>query len=86
MGDMSLVGPRPCLFSQSELIREREKRGVFGVRPGITGLAQVNEIDMSTPELLAETDARMINQQSLISYFEMIYMTVTGAGRGDRVK
>ena len=52
-GEMSLVGPRPCLFNQEELIAERDKRGVFEVRPGITGLAQVNTIDMSTPELLA---------------------------------
>lgn len=39
-GDMSLVGPRPCLFNQTELINERAIRGVFDVRPGITGLAQ----------------------------------------------
>ena len=55
-GQMSLVGPRPCLFNQEELISERESRGVLDVRPGITGLAQVNEIDMSTPKLLAEWD------------------------------
>jgi len=42
------------------LTEERAKRGVFDVRPGITGLAQVNEIDMSTPALLAETDQKMI--------------------------
>ncbi len=57
-GDMSLVGPRPCLFNQEELIAERDQRGVYNYRPGITGLAQVNEIDMSTPVLLAETDQK----------------------------
>ena len=51
---MSLVGPRPNLFNQEEFIKERDNRGVYNVRPGITGLAQVNEIDMSTPELLAK--------------------------------
>jgi lipopolysaccharide/colanic/teichoic acid biosynthesis glycosyltransferase len=56
-GEMSLVGPRPCLFNQTDLIAERHSRGVFEARPGITGLAQVNNIDMSTPKLLAETDA-----------------------------
>lgn len=86
MGDMSLVGPRPCLFSQSDLIEEREKRGVFSVRPGITGLAQINNIDMSTPALLAETDARMISEQSFFTYYELIYKTVLGAGKGDRVQ
>ena len=57
-GDMSLVGPRPCLMNQKKLISERKKRGVFRVRPGITGLAQVNVITMQTPTLLAKTDVR----------------------------
>lgn len=85
-GEMSLVGPRPCLYSQHELIDEREMRGVFEVRPGITGLAQVNEIDMSTPRLLAETDAQMIEGLSLRSYFCYLLQTVSGKGTGDRVK
>ncbi|WP_417448222.1 sugar transferase [Idiomarina abyssalis] len=85
-GDMSLVGPRPGLFNQDELTRARQEKGVFAVRPGITGLAQVNEIDMSTPELLAETDARMISSMNVKNYFKYIFMTVTGKGSGDRVK
>lgn len=85
-GDMSLVGPRPCLFNQEELITEREKRGVLQARPGITGLAQVNEIDMSTPELLAETDAKMLQNLTLANYFKYIVMTVAGKGSGDRIK
>lgn len=60
LGHMSLVGPRPNLFNQEELIQERSKRNVYLVRPGIMGLAQVQKIDMSTPELLAKTDAEMI--------------------------
>ena len=86
LGDMSLVGPRPCLFNQQELICEREKLGVFSSRPGITGLAQVNEIDMSTPELLAKTDKEMLDTLTLASYFKYILMTVSGKGAGDRVK
>lgn len=85
-GEMSLVGPRPCLFSQDHLISEREERGVFNVRPGITGLAQVNHIDMSTPKLLAEADAEMIARWTLKSYFLYLFLTVTGSGQGDRVK
>ncbi len=84
-GEMSLVGPRPCLFNQEELISEREQRGVFNARPGITGLAQVNDIDMSTPELLAETDAKMLASLTLTAYFKYIFMTVAGKGLGDRV-
>ncbi|MDP9940119.1 sugar transferase [Ectopseudomonas alcaliphila] len=86
MGDMSLVGPRPGLFNQEELTREREARGVFNVRPGITGLAQVSDIDMSTPALLAETDQRMIRSLSVGDYFKYIFMTLVGRGGGDRVK
>ena len=85
-GEMSLVGPRPNLFNQDELIAERDALGVYAVRPGITGLAQVNEIDMSTPKLLAETDARMIAGMSVTQYFKFILQTVTGKGSGDRVK
>lgn len=85
-GEMSLVGPRPCLFNQEELIDERAKRGVFGARPGITGLAQVQGIDMSTPCLLAKTDAEMLANLSVASYFRYILATVTGSGRGDRIQ
>ncbi len=85
-GEMSLVGPRPCLFSQNELIQERERRGVFQAKPGITGLAQINEIDMSTPKLLAETDASMLQMSSVKNYFGYIFQTAVGRGGGDRVK
>jgi len=84
-GEMSLVGPRPGLFNQEELTAERAKRGVYDVRPGITGLAQVSEIDMSTPVLLAETDQQMIQNLTLGNYFKYIFMTVGGKGAGDRV-
>ncbi len=85
-GDMSLVGPRPCLFNQIELIEERAARGIFSARPGITGLAQIQGIDMSTPRLLAETDAQMLADLSLASYFKYIFKTVTGSGKGDRIR
>lgn len=85
-GEMSLVGPRPGLFNQQELTTERAQRGVFDVRPGITGLAQVSDIDMSTPKLLAETDQRMIRELTLAHYFKYILMTVLGKGSGDRVR
>jgi len=85
-GEMSLVGPRPGLFNQEELTAVREKEEVFLVRPGITGLAQISDIDMSTPELLAKTDMKMIREMSLMNYFKFIFQTVAGGGSGDRVK
>lgn len=85
-GEMSLVGPRPNLFNQVELIAERDAKGVYNVLPGITGLAQVQNIDMSSPALLAKTDKDMIDSLTLKSYFKYIMMTVTGSGSGDAVK
>jgi len=85
-GEMSLVGPRPGLFNQQELTDARDKYRVFDARPGVTGLAQVNEIDMSTPELLAQTDAQMLAELTIKNYMKYIAMTLTGKGSGDRVK
>lgn len=85
LGDMSLVGPRPNLFNQTELIEERDSRGVYNVVPGITGLAQINEIDMSTPKELAIKDAEMLQSLTITDYFKYIFATVGGKGQGDRV-
>ncbi len=86
LGSMSLVGPRPNLYNQIELIEFREKRGVYGVRPGITGLAQIKKIDMSTPERLAQVDEKMIQNFTTLTYFKYIFLTVFGKGFGDRIK
>jgi len=85
-GEMSLVGPRPNLFNQEELIEARDALGVYDILPGVTGLAQVQNIDMSTPKLLAETDKHMIDTLNIRNYFKYILMTVTGSGSGDAVK
>ncbi len=85
-GEMSLVGPRPCLYSQIEVIRERERQGVFDAKPGITGLSQIHKIDMSTPMLLAETDASMLKNLSINTYLRYISITLMGGGSGDRIK
>lgn len=84
-GEMSLVGPRPNLFDQEELVMARQVLGVYRVRPGITGLAQINGIDMSKPELLARTDAEMISSMSLANYLRYVSRTIIGHGQGDRV-
>ena len=76
IGNMSLVGPRPCLSNQKKLIIERKKRGVFKVKPGITGFAQISEITMETPTLLAKTDLEMINKMNLYYYFYYIIKTI----------
>lgn len=85
-GDMSLVGPRPCLFNQDELIRERDRQGVFAVLPGITGLAQIRGIDMSTPVVLAQLDKEYIEAQSVVGDLKILWETVIGRGRGDAIR
>ena len=75
-GDMSLVGPRPCLLSQKRLVKERKIRKVFKVKPGITGLAQISGINMRTPMLLSKTDLKMIKKMSLSNYFYYILRTI----------
>ncbi|SDO56400.1 Sugar transferase involved in LPS biosynthesis (colanic, teichoic acid) [Aureimonas jatrophae] len=84
-GEMSFVGPRPCLLIQRELIEERRRRGVLALRPGITGLAQVQGIDMRDPVRLAEIDARYGASRSFLGDLALILRTVAGGGQGDRV-
>ncbi len=74
-GDMSLVGPRPCLPSQKRLIKERKIRKVFKVKPGITGLAQITGITMKEPKILGKTDFKMIKKMNLTNYFYYIFKT-----------
>ena len=76
LGDMSIVGPRPCLLNQKKLISERKKRGVFRVKPGITGLAQIMGVNMKTPTLLSKIDLKMIKGMNLFYYFYYILKTI----------
>lgn len=85
-GDMSFVGPRPCLPSQAELIAARRARGLYAVRPGITGVSQIAGIDMSDAERLAVSDAAYLDRMSIVTDLRLIVMTALGSGRGDRVR
>lgn len=76
VGEMSLVGPRPCLPSQTRLVSARRKRNVFSIPPGMTGLAQVEGVDMSKPEKLAEMDEAYVKSQSLARDIGLILRTI----------
>jgi lipopolysaccharide/colanic/teichoic acid biosynthesis glycosyltransferase len=84
--EVSLIGPRPCLPSQRELIEARSRRGVLMVKPGISGYAQINGIDMSEPERLSQWDERYVKMQGLILDVKIVIATALGRGSGDRVK
>ena len=64
-GEMVLVGPRPCLPSQQEVVAARNSRDVTNYRPGLTGWAQVSGVDMRDPDLLADYDAQYLGLQSV---------------------
>lgn len=83
---MSLVGPRPCLPTQTRLIAERQARNVLSIKPGITGLAQVNDIDMSDPVRLAKWDERYLKLRSLLLDMKLVVQTALGRGRGDQIR
>ncbi|TGU93977.1 sugar transferase [Mesorhizobium sp. M00.F.Ca.ET.151.01.1.1] len=75
-GEMSLVGPRPCLPTQTELIECRRRLGVLQALPGMTGLAQIRGIDMSNPRLLAETDAIYLRTASFWLDLRILFGTL----------
>ena len=76
IGEMSLVGPRPNLPNQYQLMSARRRLNVYRVRPGITGLAQINGIDMSSPAVLAEIDEQMIAGFSTFQYLKILGLTL----------
>jgi len=84
-GDMSLVGPRPCLPNQFKVISQRQKRLVFSVKPGITGRSQLMNIDMSMPVELAVSDSSMIDSLNISMYLKYLFLTALGNGNGDRI-
>ena len=85
-GEMSFVGPRPGLPTQHQLADSRRRHGVDRLVPGITGISQVQGIDMSTPERLAKTDAIYLGQWSLMLDLRLLLRTATGGGRGDAAR
>jgi O-antigen biosynthesis protein WbqP len=82
-GEMTFVGPRPCLPSQKTLIEERAARGLFDILPGITGPAQVSGIDMATPVRMAEVEGAYFGRATLKDHVRIVILTLVGAGSGD---
>jgi O-antigen biosynthesis protein WbqP len=76
VGDMSLVGPRPALFNQEDLIALRTERGVHVLRPGITGWAQVNGRDELPIPVKVDYDAWYLEHQSLALDLRILRLTV----------
>ncbi len=75
-GEMSLVGPRPVIFGEGELVSLRESLGVYRVSPGITGLAQVRGRDCLTDRRKAALDAQYIERMSFLYDLWLLFATV----------
>jgi lipopolysaccharide/colanic/teichoic acid biosynthesis glycosyltransferase len=86
LGDMELIGPRPGLPEQQDLTDFRRKKNIYDVVPGITGYSQVNQVDMSAPQTLAEWDSRYIKLRSISFDVSILIQTFLGKGGGDKVK
>ena len=74
-GDMSFVGPRPLIVEEKEIRELREKNNVYSVRPGITGLAQVNGRDFITDEQKVQFDKEYVENQSIIMDIKILFKT-----------
>lgn len=74
-GDMSLVGPRPALFNQDDLIRARTEAGVHTLTPGLTGWAQVNGRDELEIALKVAYDAEYVERQSFMFDLHILMLT-----------
>lgn len=84
-GDMSLVGPRPALFNQHDLIALRTEHNVHSLVPGLTGWAQINGRDELSIEDKVRFDAQYLQQQSLVQDIAILWSTLMQVVRGSGV-
>jgi O-antigen biosynthesis protein WbqP len=85
-GHMSVVGPRPALWNQDDLVAEREKYGANAVRPGLTGLAQIKGRDELPVEVKAGYDGEYVKKMGILFDFKILWLTVVSVIRSDGVK
>ena len=85
-GDMSIVGPRPALYNQYDLIAAREKAGVNAVRPGITGLAQISGRDELPIPVKVRYDREYVENLSLNMDSRCFFGTIISVLRAEGVR
>ncbi|MBS4876459.1 MAG: sugar transferase [Acutalibacteraceae bacterium] len=84
-GDMSIIGPRPALWNQDDLIAERDKYGVNGVKPGLTGWAQINGRDELEIPIKAKLDGEYVEKQSFLFDCKCFFGTIGKVLKSDGV-
>lgn len=85
-GDMSLVGPRPALWNQYDLIEERDKYGANDIEPGLTGWAQVNGRDELPIDIKARLDGEYVSKRNFVFDLKILIKTFHGVLKSDGVK
>ncbi|MCR8632414.1 sugar transferase [Paenibacillus radicis (ex Xue et al. 2023)] len=85
-GEMSLVGPRPALYNQNELIQVRKELGIHQIPPGLTGWAQINGRDDISEEQKARLDYYYLKHQSIWFDFKIMFKTVSSTIAAKGVK
>lgn len=84
-GDMSIIGPRPALWNQDDLIAERDKYGANGVKPGLTGWAQINGRDELEIPIKAKLDGEYVEKQSFLFDCRCFFGTIGKVLKSDGV-
>lgn len=84
-GDMSIVGPRPVILKEEELINLRRHYGALSVRPGITGLSQISGRDNLPPNKKAETDGEYAANVTFLNDLKIILKTIPQVLSGEGV-
>lgn len=85
VGEMSIIGPRPALWNQYELIEERDRYGANDVRPGLTGWAQINGRDELAIEVKAKLDGEYIDKMSFWMDVNCFFRTIVNVLKSDGV-
>lgn len=85
-GDMSVVGPRPCLENQIDLIKERDKYGANNIKPGLTGLAQISGRDELEISIKAKYDGEYIEKMNFLFDIKCIFLTALKVIKKDGVQ
>lgn len=85
VGEMSIIGPRPALWNQYDLIRERDKYGANDVKPGLTGWAQINGRDELPIEVKAKLDGEYVNRMNFLFDVKCFIGTFISVAKSDGV-
>lgn len=85
-GSMTIIGPRPCLFNQEDLIAERDKYGANDVTPGLTGWAQINGRDELAVDVKAKLDGEYVQNMSFAFDAKCFFGTILKVVKRDGVQ